>query len=108
MKTDLAEGETVVKEGRANLQRGAETVGGHVYLTDRRLIFESHRLNFQSGSTAIDLRDVTGVSKTWTKFLNVVPLAPNSISISTTDGSEHRLVCFGRSAWIAAIHQQRH
>jgi hypothetical protein len=107
MKTQLDPGEAVRKDGRANLQRGAETVGGHAWLTDRRLIFESHRFNIQTGATVIALADVAEVNRAWTKFLNLIPLAPNSVSVVTRDGREHRLVCSGPKKWIAAIEEQR-
>jgi hypothetical protein len=105
--TPLQPGEAVVREGRANLQRGAEAVGGHVYLTDRRLIFESHRFNVQRGPAEIPLTDITGVEKTWTKFLGAIPIAPNSIVIRTGSGDEYRVVVNGRNQWIEAINAQR-
>lgn len=73
MKTQLGAGETIVKQGGANHQRGMETVGGMLYLTTERLVFESHAFNFQTGSTIIDLRDVARVEPAWTKFLNLIP-----------------------------------
>ena len=103
-KTPLQPGETLVKEGRANLQRGVESVGGHLYLTDRRLIFESHRFNVQSGPTEIPLPDVVDMRKVWTKFLGLIPIAPNSIAVTTRDGQVRQLVCSGRDAWLEAIY----
>jgi hypothetical protein len=104
MKTPLAPGETLVKEGRANLQRGIESVGGHLYLTDRRLIFESHRLNVQSGPTEIALADITDIRKAWTKFLGVIPMAPNSLAVTTRDGQARQIVLSGRDKWLEAIY----
>jgi|SRR5215471_78302 len=103
MKTPLLPDETLVKDGAANLQRGIETVGGRLYLTNHRLVFESHAFNIQTGITIIPLTSVVGARKCWTRFLNLVPLFPNSIAVSTTDGKEYRFVTFGRKAWIAAI-----
>ena len=103
-QTPLAPGEPLVKEGRANLQRGVESVGGHLYLTDRRLIFESHRFNVQKGATEIPLADVTDMRKTWTKFLGLIPIAPNSIAVTTRDGTVRQIVLSGRDAWLAAIY----
>jgi hypothetical protein len=104
LQTELVPGETVLKDGRANFQRGAEAVGGRLYLTDRRLIFESHTFNIQIGTTEIPLAEIAGLRKVWTKFLGVVPIAPNSIAVTTTDGSEHRIVCPKRGEWIEALH----
>jgi hypothetical protein len=103
MKTSLLSGETVAKDGAANLQRGIETVGGRLYLTNQRLIFESHAINIQAGPTILPLTSITGARKCWTRFLNLIPLFPNSIGISTSDGKEYRFVMFGRKAWIDAI-----
>ena len=43
MKTELNPNEALIKKGGANLQKGAESVGGYLYLTDQRLIFEKAR-----------------------------------------------------------------
>lgn len=107
MNTGLEPGEAVVKEGRANLQRGAETVGGRLCLTDRRLIFESHKLNIQRGTTTVALSDVERVSKQWTRFLGALPLVPNSLAVHTTTGEEYRFVLPKREAWMTAIDKQR-
>src|SRR5215470_6508505 len=39
------EGEHLLKQGPANHFRGLEGVGGWLYLTDKRLLFRSHRFN---------------------------------------------------------------
>jgi hypothetical protein len=106
-KTALLPGETLIKDGAANLQRGLETVGGRLYLTNRRLIFESHGFNVQTGATIIPLESISGARKCWTKFLNLIPLFPNSIAVSTNEGKEYRLVTFSRQAWINAIDDLR-
>ncbi len=45
MKTQLNINEEIIKKGGANLQKGIEAVGGFLYLTNERLIFESHKFN---------------------------------------------------------------
>ena len=107
MKTPLLPGETPVKEGAANLQRGLETVGGRLYLTNQRLVFESHAVNIQTGPTIIPLANITATRKCWTKLLNLIPLVPNSVGVATTEGKEHRFVTFGRQSWIEAIDRQK-
>jgi hypothetical protein len=103
MKTLYLPDEALVKDGAANLQRGSETVGGRLYLTNRRLVFESHALNIQTGATIIPLSAITGVRKCWTKFLNLIPLVPNSVAVSTKEGKQYHFVAFGRQTWIEAI-----
>ena len=107
MKTPLLPGERIVKNSAANLQRGLETVGGRLYLTNQRLVFESHALNAQTGPTVIPIASVLGVQKCWTKFLNVIPTLPNSIAVATSNGKEFRIVVFGRQSWIDAIMEQQ-
>lgn len=103
MNTPLHPGEVLVKEGAANLQRGIETVGGRLYLTSQRLLFEAHRLNVQTGSTEVAVADVAGVDKGWTRFLGFLPLAPNAIVVRTRTGAALRFTLWGRAAWLAAL-----
>ncbi len=103
MKTALGNDETIVKEGGANLQRGLETVGGHLYLTNKRLVFESHAFNIQQGSTIVDVENITEMTKTWTKFLNLIPIFPNSVCIRTKTGDEFNFVVSNRNSWIQDI-----
>jgi len=99
MKTELKPGEELIKKGGGSLQKGVETVGGFLYLTSQRLIFEAHAINIQGGNTIIDLSDIESTEKCWTKFLNVIPLMPNSLAVHTRTGDEYRYVLFGRSDW---------
>ena len=103
MKTELRHGEKLVKDGAANLQKGIETVGVKLYLTNQRLVFESHNFNVQSGVTKLDLSNIQSSEKCWTKFLGFLPLFPNSLAVYTKQGQEYRFVLFGRDAWAATI-----
>jgi hypothetical protein len=107
MKTELKQNERVIKQGAANLQKGFETVGGKLYLTNQRLVFEAHQINVQGGITEIELSEVQSTQKCWTKFLGFIPLMPNSLAVYTKDGEEYRFVLFGRGAWAAAIHTNK-
>ena len=99
MKTQLNINEEIIKKGGANLQKGIEAVGGFLYLTNQRLIFESHKFNVQSGVTIIDLLDIASTEKVWTKVFNLIPMMPNSLAVKSKKGEEYRFVLFGRSAW---------
>jgi GRAM domain len=104
-KTPLEPGESALKEGRANLQRGAETVGGRLFLTNRRLIFEAHIFNVQRGGDQIQLGQIEEMRPAWTKFFGVIPLMPSTLSVRTDGGAEYNLVCRGRGAWMKAIRE---
>lgn len=103
VNTALDSNEVLLKQGPANLQRDIETVGGRLYLTYTRLIFESHGFNVQCGVTLLPLSDIVSITKCWTKFLNLIPLLPNSLAVVTTSGQDFRFVLFGRTAWASAI-----
>ncbi len=103
MSLELNPGEQELKSGRANLQRGRETVGGRLTLTNQRMLFTAHQFNVQSGATEIPLEAIRGTRPVWTKFLNLIPLAPNSLAVLTIDGTEFRFVLSGRSHWQEAI-----
>lgn len=69
MEIDLRPGETILKEGPANLKRGLEVVGGRLWLTSQRLAFKSHAFNIQVGATDIERGDWATTRKVWTKLL---------------------------------------
>jgi hypothetical protein len=107
MKTELKQNEQIIKQGAANLQKGLETVGGKLYLTNQRLVFEAHKINIQGGNTEINLSDIQSSEKCWTKCLGLIPLMPNSLAVYTKDSKEYRFVLFGRGTWAAAIDATR-
>ncbi|MCL0054967.1 GRAM domain-containing protein [Dehalococcoidia bacterium] len=106
MRTELTENEVVVKEGKANLLKGINSVGGRLYLTNLRLVFESHGFAQSKAATIIDLSSIASVQECWTRLLGIVPLVPNGIAIDTTQGQEHRLALGKRGMWIGAIKSQ--
>ncbi|HBN54099.1 MAG TPA: hypothetical protein DD456_08765 [Stenotrophomonas sp.] len=101
----MTAGETLLREGAANLQRGMEAVGGRLFLTDRRLLFRSHGFNVQDGDTEIPLARIRGARPCWARLLGVLPLLPNSLAVAT-DERDYRFVLFGRRQWLAAIEAQ--
>jgi len=105
MKTELNQDEELIKKGAGNLQKGAETVGGFLYLTNQRLIFEANAINIQGGNTIIDLSNIDSTEKCWTKLLSVIPIMPNSLAVHTKTGDEYRFVLFGRGAWQEKINE---
>jgi hypothetical protein len=104
---DLGDGERILRDSSASLQRGIETVGGRLFLTSRRLIFEEHGLNVRTGRTVIALRDVEDVWKCWTRLFGLVPVFPNGLAVSTAKGKTYRFVLFGRAAWIQLIRETK-
>jgi hypothetical protein len=103
VRSELLPGESIVKQGRVRLESGAEPLSGHLYLTTRRLVFESYWFEAHPGATTVDLEDIAQVGKPWARFLNLAPLVPNSVTIETQDGRRYRFVCAGRDGWSSAI-----
>ena len=91
-----------LKTGAANLQRGAETVGGHLTLTATQLSFVPHSLNIQTEPVKIALQSIKKISLGSTMFLNVIPLFPNALIVEI-DGVGYRFTVFARKKWEAAI-----
>ena len=107
MKTELRQGEQVIKEGTANLQKNVETVGGKLCLTNQRLVFEAHKFNVQRGVTEVELSNIRALRPCWTRQWGLFPIFPNSLAVYTKHGEEYRFVLFGRSVWAVAIEAQR-
>jgi hypothetical protein len=103
MKSQLESNETIVKEGVATLSRGLEGVGGYLYLTNRRLIFEPHPINIQKDIEIIDVSNIHSVSLSWSRLLNLVPLVPNAINVVTKNDQRFRIIVYGRRVWAVAI-----
>jgi len=103
VNTELYDDEDEIRDSAANLQRGIETVGGWLYLTTQRLIFEAHALNIQSGRTVIPLSHIKDMWKSWTRFLGILPVFPNTLAVATKKGKTYRFVIGDRDRWIKAI-----
>lgn len=100
-----AAGETLLREGVANLQRGMEAVGGRLFPTDRRLLFCSHGFNVQDGDAEIPLARMRGARPCWTRVPGALPLVPDSLAVAA-DERDYRFGLFGRRPWLAAIQAQ--
>jgi hypothetical protein len=95
---ELDPGESLFASAPANLFRGWEGVGGVLYITDRRIRFESHRWNGRTGPTEIPLDVVTAV-----RPANNLGLIPNGMLVETEEGKSYRFVVWGRRRLIDLI-----
>ena len=106
MKTQMRDGEKVVKDGAATQRRAFDESGGRLYLTNQRLIFEAHKFNFDVGITEIELSNVKSTQASWTKVL-FIPIFPNTVEVHTVDSEIFYFLVFGNREWAAAIDGQR-
>ncbi len=107
MKTNLLENEDVEYESAANHQKNIETIGGKLYLTNERLVFEPHGLNIQKQKVKISLSDIYSVETRWTKFLGFLPLAPNAFIVCRQDGIFWSFTVNKRKNWIKKINEAK-
>lgn len=99
-KMNLLNGEKVFFDVAANLFRGMEGVGGKLKVTNYRVVFESHALNFQTGTTEIPLSNIVEARKR-----NTAGIVPNGMAILTKDGMEYKFVVWNRSVLIDFINK---
>lgn len=95
------EGEQLLKQGPANHFCGWEGVGGWLYLTDKRLLFRSHRFNIQNHELSIPLVEIAEVETCLTAWI-----VSNGLRVVTTRGAE-RFVVEGRRSWVKEIGQAK-
>ncbi len=57
-RVDTGPGEEILFQTAANHFKGVEAVGGKLFLTNKRLIFKSHKLNIQNHQLSISLPDI--------------------------------------------------
>lgn len=101
IKPELTPNELVEIEGPANLFRGIEGVGGKLFLTNKKVIFKSHKMNIQKGQTDIEYNAITEIIKRKT-----AKLIDNGIRIKTNDGKEFDFVVNERDKWIEKINEK--
>jgi hypothetical protein len=87
----------------ANLFRGMEAVGGHLFFEEDEMIFRSHRLNLQVGETHIPYKDISNVVK-----CNTLLVVPNGILVNMKNGNPYQFVVGKRNEIISLINNQIH
>ena len=98
IKPELELNEEIEIEGPANLFRGIEGVGGKIFLTNKKLIFKSHKINIQKGQTDIDYAIIKGLVKRKT-----AKLIKNGIRIISQKGKEYDFVVNEGDLWFEKI-----
>ncbi|SOC40026.1 GRAM domain-containing protein [Ureibacillus acetophenoni] len=88
----------LVEKTPANLYKGLEAVGGHLTITDKRLIFNAYKFNIQGGTTEILLSDIVSIDRA--KSLKIIP---NKMIVNTNDGKSFKFVVYKRDKLIQLI-----
>ncbi len=90
--------EEILADVAANLFRGIESVGGRLKITNRRVMFEPHAINFQKIPAEIHLSEIAEVGAR-----NTMGFVPNGVFLRTKSGVEYNFVVWGRAKLIGLI-----
>ena len=63
IKIELETGEKIIFQSNANHFKGLEAVGGKLFLTEKRLVFKSHKYNIQNHQLIIKLSDIASIGR---------------------------------------------
>src|SRR5665213_755736 len=88
-------GESILFDTPANHFKGIEAVGGKLYLTNKRLVFKSHKINFQKHQLLINLSDIQKVDK-----YKPFGITNNGLLIETADNKIEKFVVEKREGWV--------
>lgn len=94
-KIDTDTDETILFDTGANHFKGAEAVGGKLYLTDKRLVFKSHKFNIQNHELSINLSDIDKVDR-----YKTLGLVNNGLSVTTIDNKNEKFVVQQIDEWL--------
>lgn len=93
---------SLIYSGAANHFLNGESVGGGLYLTNDKLLFKSHKLNFQNHELLLDINKIAEVC-----FCNTLGIIPNGLEIRTTNGDIEKFVVYRRATWKQQIDRLR-
>lgn len=100
LKIDLEKDETILFQTVANHFKGIEAVGGKLHLTNQRLVFASHKFNFQNHQLSIGLPQILKVNKCKT-----LGIANTGLSVLTADNTIEKFVVQQPDEWINQLQQ---
>ncbi|ANE53547.1 hypothetical protein SY85_16480 [Flavisolibacter tropicus] len=85
-------------ETGANHFKGAEGVGGKLYLTNKRLVFKSHKYNIQNHELSMRLSDIDKADRY--KTLGIVN---NGLAVTTAGGTIEKFVVQQPDQWLSQL-----
>jgi hypothetical protein len=90
--------EKLVKEGGANHIVNLERVGGKLVLTDKRLVFKSHKVNIQVHQQSFLLSEINTVEAAKTGGV-----LKNVLLVHLNDSVTHKFIVFEPEEWVREI-----
>ena len=98
IKIDTDDDEPILFETVANHFKGIEAVGGKLYLTNKRLVFRSHKINFQNHELSIPLSGIENVGR-----YKTLGLVNNGLSVTTAGNKVEKFVVDQIEMWISQL-----
>lgn len=93
-KIDIDANETIIFVTGANHFKGAEGVGGKLYLTTKRLVFKSHSFNIQNHELSISLSQIGKVDR-----YKTLGITNNGLAVTTTNNTIERFAVQQPDQW---------
>lgn len=96
----LGNDENIILQDAANLFRGPISVGGRLTLTNSRLIFQPHIINFEREDEVIEIEKIKGVKK-----VRTLDFFDTSLRVTTENDDEFKFVLSAdtRDKWFEKI-----
>ncbi|MFZ6014414.1 MAG: GRAM domain-containing protein [Bacteroidota bacterium] len=94
-ETELASDERAIKVDRASHYKGSEAVGGRLVLTNKRLIFQSHKFNIQNHRTEMPITEIRAVEQ---KHGN-----DKMLQIRLSNSETHKFIVDSAPEWVNLI-----
>lgn len=95
---ELGADERIVFQSGANHFKGAEAVGGKLYLTNKNLTFKSHKLNIQNHQLSIPLSNISSFKK-----YKTFGIINNGLRIITNQGVTEKFVVEVVDEWMKKL-----
>ncbi len=95
---DIANDEVILVEGGANHFRGKEGVGGKLVLTNKRLVFKSHKFNIQNHQQDFEVDKIINLKTFKSMFF-----LENGLILDFADGTSHKFIVDEAKVWMDMI-----
>ena len=96
------EGETILFETDANHFKRIEAVDGKLYLTTKRLVFKSHRFNFQKHTLSINTDEISSVGR-----YKVWGISNNGLFVKTKNGLTEKFTVVKPEEWLQHLDNKK-
>lgn len=102
MNIELGPHEQLIKHGQANHYLRHFLMIGHLAITNQRLYFMTHPLNFRHYDLSIPLQDIARV-----ELKNNIRIFPYGMYVHLRGGERHHFAVWRRRLWKQAVEQAK-